>query len=397
MLLFGTVNDRVTQNSCVLGGPLQVPKYIPQFDQLRALAVLLVMLFHASHHVAAFPMATWLSFGWVGVDLFFVLSGFLITGVLLESRDQARYFVNFYTRRILRIWPLYFALLAVMFEIMPRLAPHWSATAMKNAHPAWAFVLFVQNLTTGHDLTGPLSVTWSLAIEEQFYLVWPLLIWLLPRDRVRQLALVLILGSPLLRLLLNLAHTHVDVYFNTMTRLDGLAVGSFLAIWLPEADPSRVKRSAMILLPMVLTAAITIRSSWIQYSTIALSAGAIVSLSLFVSFRSAFLVYTGRISYGLYLVHLALFGLATKPELRRFYPRNAFLNDLAYVLTGLALSYGLASLSWFAYEKQILRAKSWFTPDREKSLRQQPNPERADHARPFGTRETAGVKIGPAA
>jgi peptidoglycan/LPS O-acetylase OafA/YrhL len=82
---------------------MQIPKYIPQFDHLRGIAVLLVMLFHASHHVQAFPMAQYIFFGWTGVDLFFVLSGFLITGILLDTRDQEGYFANFYAQRILRI------------------------------------------------------------------------------------------------------------------------------------------------------------------------------------------------------------------------------------------------------------------------------------------------------
>jgi peptidoglycan/LPS O-acetylase OafA/YrhL len=87
-----------------------------------------------------------------------------------------------------------------MFVVIPILAPHWSASAMEGTRPAWAFVLFVQNLAVGHPLTGPLSPTWSLAIEEQFYFVWPMLVWLLPRKAIQWLAATFVLGSPLLRL-----------------------------------------------------------------------------------------------------------------------------------------------------------------------------------------------------
>lgn len=339
---------------------MKLPKFIPQFDHLRAFAVLLVMLFHASHHVKSFPMSDWFSFGWVGVDLFFVLSGFLITRILLDTRQNPNYFLNFYARRVLRIWPLYFALLAMMFLVMPRIAPHWSAEAMKHAHPGWAFVLFVQNLTSGHDLTGPLSVTWSLAIEEQFYLVWPLLVWLLPERWIRHFALLIVVLSPAVRIIFAAASPSASIYFNTLTRLDGLALGSLLACWLPQAEPTHVKRIALAVLPVAFAVAILDPAKWIQFSAIAFVAGAVVCLSLFVPLRNRFLTYTGRISYGLYLVHSALFGLATKTELRRFYSSNPLLNDVVYLLVGTALAYFVATVSWFAFEKPILRAKKFF-------------------------------------
>lgn len=340
---------------------MQTPKYIPQFDYLRGIAVLVVMLFHASHDVQSFPMARYVEFGWTGVDLFFVLSGFLITGILLDTREQNGYFTNFYARRILRIWPLYFALLGIMFIAVPVVAPRWSAAAMGSAKPAWPFVLFIQNLAIPHAITGPLSATWSLAIEEQFYFAWPLLIWLLPRKAIQRLAIAIVICSPLLRLGLTLAHAHVSMYFNTFTRLDGLAVGSFLSITLRDAAAKTVKRWALTSLPIALVCAIIIEQTWIRYSAIAIAAGAIVSLSFFVTFKSRFVLYTGRISYGLYLLHLATFGLATKPELRRHYPHAPVFNDMVYLIVGLMLSYGLASLSWFLFESQILRAKRWFS------------------------------------
>lgn len=340
---------------------MQMPKYIPQFDYLRGIAVLVVMLFHASHDVQSFPMARYVEFGWTGVDLFFVLSGFLITGILLGTRDQKGYFINFYARRILRIWPLYFALLGAMFIAVPLVVPRWGAAAMAGAKPAWTFALFIQNLAIPHAITGPLSATWSLAIEEQFYFAWPLLIWLLPSKAIQRVAIAIIVCSPLLRLGLTLSHAHVAMYFNTFTRLDGLAVGSFLAIWLRDADAKTVKRWALAALPVALAAAIFIEQAWIRYSAIAIAAGAIVSLSFFLNFRNSFVLYTGRISYGLYLLHLATFGIATKPELRRHYPQAPVLNDLTYLAVGLLLSYGTASLSWFLFESQILRAKKRFS------------------------------------
>jgi len=370
---------------------LQIPKHIAQFDYLRGIAVLLVMLFHASHNVRSFPIGEYMSFGRTGVDLFFVLSGFLITGILLDTRDRKGYFTNFYARRILRIWPLYFALLGVMFLVAPILVPRWSAVAMQNAKPAWVFVLFLQNLYFGRNLTGPLGPTWSLAIEEQFYLVWPLLVWLLPRRSVLRLAAAIILCSPLLRLGLDLGHVNISMYFNTLTRLDGLAVGSFLAIWLRDESAATVKRRALVVLPIALAGAILLDSkAWISFSAIAITAGAIVSLSFFVPLRTPFVLFTGRISYGLYLVHMATFGAATKPELRHYYPQSPVFNDITYLAVGFALSYSLASLSWFLLESPILRAKKWFasSPAPKTSMRQ---PDIAQAAPPAGLPDLVGA------
>jgi len=339
---------------------MEIPKHIPQFDYLRGVAVLMVMLFHASHDVQAFPMGQYLSLGWAGVDLFFVLSGFLITGILLDTRDQKGYFANFYARRALRIWPLYFVLLGVMFFAVPILLPSWGAAAMQNAKPAWAFVLFVQNLFIGPRLSGPLAPTWSLAIEEQFYFVWPVLVWILPRKGVQRFAVALVLCSPLLRLVLYLGHVQISMYYNTLTRLDGLAVGSFLSIWLRDTKTITVKRWALVALAISSVGVVLLHQLWISYSALAITSGALVSLSLFATFKNRFILFTGRISYGLYLIHMGVFGIATKPELRRFYPKLPVLNDVAYLAVGALLTYGAASLSWFLLEKQVLYAKRWF-------------------------------------
>jgi peptidoglycan/LPS O-acetylase OafA/YrhL len=115
------------------------------------------------------------------VDLFFVISGFLITGILLRSRTEDGYFRNFYMRRVLRIWPLYFAFLLLMLVVLPAASPSAMAKSMQSARPVWAFPLFLQNLLVYGKIVGPLGITWSLAIEEQFYMAWPFFVWKLSR------------------------------------------------------------------------------------------------------------------------------------------------------------------------------------------------------------------------
>src|SRR5580700_11689422 len=119
-------------------------KKIPQLDALRGLAVLLVLL----HNTNIYP--SWhLGFisdnGWMGVDLFFVLSGFLITGILLDTKQSAEYFKNFYARRCLRIWPLYYSLIFFMFVVVRFLNPSEFHTVVQTSSPWWAFPLFLQN------------------------------------------------------------------------------------------------------------------------------------------------------------------------------------------------------------------------------------------------------------
>src|SRR3984885_11738011 len=148
---------------------------IPQLDAVRGLAVLSVLL-HNTDVDPAFPLGFIAANGWMGVDLFFVLSGFLITGILVDTKNSDGYFRNFYVRRCLRIWPLYYSLLFFMFVIVRFLSQSEFQAVVQTSSPWWAFPLFLQNflLPISTNAAGPLGVTWSLAIEEQFYLVWPL-------------------------------------------------------------------------------------------------------------------------------------------------------------------------------------------------------------------------------
>src|SRR5256885_12607641 len=140
---------------------------IRSLDGLRAIAIVLVMLHHSPVMKAYFGGPR---YGWVGVDLFFVLSGYLIPGILTDAKGASGYYQNFFARRGLRIWPLYFAVLIATTEVVPRLAhsEHLSAGL-----PPWHYFLLLQNLLFSSALMPFLSPTWSLAVEEQFYLIWP--------------------------------------------------------------------------------------------------------------------------------------------------------------------------------------------------------------------------------
>src|SRR6266699_4069882 len=175
-----------------------VPGYIPQFDGLRGLAILSVLIGH-SGFLEALPHAGMLEYTLFGVNLFFVLSGFLITGILTDSKGSQHYFRNFYARRALRIWPLYYLVLFVAFVVGPLFAPSMRPTAVS----VWpAFVFYVQNIVFANRGTYPfgLGATWSLAVEEQFYLTWPVMVFLFKKRTLAVVSALLVVVSLSLRL-----------------------------------------------------------------------------------------------------------------------------------------------------------------------------------------------------
>ena len=206
-------------------------------DGVRGLAVLIVVI-HNSAWIAGESVHFLLKLagaiaatGWIGVQLFFVLSGFLITGILLDTRGKPEYFHSFYIRRVLRIFPLYYAVIALTIVVAPLLAwsPAW-ADAIRHSH-RWAYWVYVQNWVTTSPGIDALSHTWSLAVEEQFYLVWPLVVWLVGRRSLTTLCLVAMMCTPLIRLALRLSGMDQNTaYAFTFARWDALAAGALVAL-----------------------------------------------------------------------------------------------------------------------------------------------------------------------
>jgi peptidoglycan/LPS O-acetylase OafA/YrhL len=224
--------------------------HLPQLDGLRGIAILLVLFQHSPLH-SLFP------FGWTGVDLFFVLSGFLITGILLTTTGTPRYFLNFYARRALRIWPLYFAFVAFAFGIAPLL---FSALARQDHNLLPLYLLYLQNFAQAEGLAGPaiLGVTWSLAIEEQFYFVWPFVVRFCSLPKLGWIAAAVISVSPLLRYaLIRIGASPQFIYVATFTRLDALAIGALIAIFDKKAclRSRSVWRLSIVVMSVALTAA----------------------------------------------------------------------------------------------------------------------------------------------
>src|SRR5271154_5815220 len=295
-------------------------KKIPQLDAVRGIAVLLVLL-HNTDIYPALHLNLIAANGWMGVDLFFVLSGFLITGILIDTKSSEGYFKNFYARRCLRIWPLYYSLIFFMFVVVRFLSASEFRTVMQLSSPWWAFPLFLQNflIPISTNAAGPLGVTWSLAIEEQFYVIWPLLVRFCSSKQLRRVAVAEICISPVLRYYLSLHHVYL--YTNVFCRLDGLMAGALLALLVRSDNfvPSRfLKRAWALFFIAVPLAVVTeaFHSRWIVFFFTAMASVSFVYLALFCEqkwFRTVmtnrFLIYTGTISYGLYLLHKIPFGV----------------------------------------------------------------------------------------
>jgi len=341
-----------------------VQSRLPQLDGIRGLAILLVMFHNESGIYPSLHLQNIFANGWMGVDLFFVLSGFLITGILLDSKDSESYFRNFYARRCLRIWPLYYSLIVFMFVIVPAIHTGFARMVFEKASPWWSYPLFLQNLLVASPTSaaGPLGVTWSLAVEEQFYLVWPLVVRAFSQNQLRRLTVSVICISPALRLLL--ASHHVNLYSNTFSRLDGLMAGALIAVVIRSADfvPSRFVKPAWIVLFTALPLAFVleaVHARWIVFSFSAIASACLIFLSMYsgqqtlqAALRNRFMVYTGQISYGLYLLHKLPFDTAKAFQL------NSHPILMAVIL--FAACYGLAALSWTLLEMPFLRLKRFF-------------------------------------
>ena len=357
-----------------------VAPYIPQFDGLRGVSILAVFAAH-SEFLRALPHAHFLEYGRVGVDLFFVLSGFLITGILIDTRALPHYFRNFYARRALRISPLYYLILTFLLLVTVRSESFIS----QQSGPVWPyFYLYLQNLQPHLPIPYGLEPTWSLAIEEQFYLTWPLLVLLLKK---RSLAIILVCASLFSLMLRILGYQHGAslkfVHNFTLCRLDAIAFGCLAAIWLRSRWCTKAlwrRYSALFLLVggmgvVVARMLFHQQSTVISYTFIAMGFTGVLGMALTSDTENTplgrllaahWLRYMGKVSYGLYLVHMPIFLAVTAvAHNRAFVSNSAVLNNLAGVAIEVLSAFLLASFSWRFLEMPILRLKSYFAANSE--------------------------------
>jgi peptidoglycan/LPS O-acetylase OafA/YrhL len=345
-------------------------KHIPALDGLRGAAILGVFLYHYgaggvhSASTAVRVIATLCGFGWSGVDLFFVLSGYLITGILYDTQDVPGYYRKFYARRTLRIFPIYYLFAAIVLSTLPFAVWHRGDLffLVYLGYPAaliWPSIL---------HLPVRISHLWSLSVEEQFYMLWPWLIRTLrvPRNILTFCAVVGV-GSLAFRIAVP-----GWAYNSLPARMDDLALGAALAILVRSDFRKRCERVAFPLFAASAVGVIlicTLRHTTehvdrlmctVGYSVIAVGYGSLLLLSLGPLaglFSLPILRIFGKYSYGMYLYHFPLTAVfePMKPFLAR-YPLGA----LIYVAVCLVANLAIAALSFHLFEQPILKLKKRF-------------------------------------
>lgn len=365
-------------------------RHVPALDGVRGVAILLVLAMHSLaqlHAVGWMAPAVALSrAGWVGVDLFFVLSGYLITGILLETRGAAGYFRSFYARRWLRIWPLYLLALTALTAVSWWAPGLWRADAawfLREAPWFWSHTVNLRSALWGGIAVNPYGAGtyWSLGVEEQFYLVWPFVVaWIAPR-RLAKVCLLLAVGSAVTRTLLLATGTARGVtYTFPLTHLDGLALGSALAAavrvgllpaWLRRwgawlADAPRLVLTYVLMVTGFTfiaqaghagagqTIGLAVGSCW-GALVLAAIVTAHADTPLARALSAPWLVWIGVRSYGLYVIHHPVL-FCTGRILQAAWP--AVPAAFAYG-TGVAVSFALAWASWRWWETPWLSLKRY--------------------------------------
>jgi peptidoglycan/LPS O-acetylase OafA/YrhL len=369
---------------------------LPALDGLRGVGIFAVFLVHYVDNVltkpGGHPTVFW--FGWAGVDLFFVLSGFLITGVLLDTRDSPRFFRNFYIRRSLRIFPLFYGVWAVFLLLTPFVHVEWNRYVFLQ-------MFYLGNWTTNgaalgfHPDPGILMVAghpfifghyWTLCLEEQFYLIWPLVVFFFPsRKTLLRIAISASAAVLVLRCFLILRGLEPTLYNVPYARVDTLLIGAALVLWLRGREKGYIPAPSLyvplILVPtaVFLTLLVTLGRrggmttsnpllNTVGFSLLALSAAGMV----LASFDSGGLLYRfltipslmrlGMVSYGFYVFHaiplrIILVWFAGLP------PRSHAVATVLIPIVAFFGFYALSLLSFRYWETPFLRLKDRLAGD----------------------------------
>jgi len=378
---------------------------MPALDGLRGVAILLVMAFHLYGLVYVLDgrwdrgtIDLWVGrgfgTGWIGVDLFFVLSGFLITGILLDAKGTATYFRSFYARRVLRIFPLYYAFILFMLVIAPRFDLGDSASLRDNQFWYWTYLTNIGFSFDGLASPAPFGNAhvhlWSLAVEEQFYLVWPLVVLALDRRRLTVVALAMIPAALAFRVLLNSDFAPDSVRANAAyglmpARFDTLALGALIAIALRSdaglaplrryAAPVIAAAGALMVVLFVTQEGISFIDPDIQsigYTAIAaLFAGVLVIVLtgprdgvLHRVLVTHPLRAIGKYSYALYVVHPVVSQTMAREIAERYDLPLVFRSQIplsiAIALASGVVAFAVAWLSWHLLERHFLALKRFF-------------------------------------
>jgi peptidoglycan/LPS O-acetylase OafA/YrhL len=353
--------------------------FIPSLEGLRGLAILLVIGFHYLR--SYFPI------GWAGVDLFFVLSGFLITRILLRAKEDKPtgklYFRDFYARRVLRIFPLYYVSLVLILFVLPLIFGAWyhEKLAFYTQNQGWFWTYMANWLYAfrGWGESTLLSHFWSLALEEQFYFFWPFLVYFLRPRQLIGCALGMVIMSLVLRNIYYGAEgMSLFTYNATFCRLDTLGLGALLAILLSKDAPllKRAAVPAFVISGVILCIAVIGFKATDYRNEFSARAGYTLNAIFFSSlllialsnhpgnvfhrvFSTPVMRWFGKYSYGLYVIHYPAYYLV---EAYKYYPTHTLdsLSKIGTVTAAVLITIPLTLLSYRFLELPFLRLKRYF-------------------------------------
>jgi peptidoglycan/LPS O-acetylase OafA/YrhL len=378
--------------------PIDFKTRFPALDGIRAIAVTMVFLNHYGGGAKGGPILRMLNEirerGGLGVDLFFVLSGFLITGILFDTRNDSRFFKRFFARRCLRIFPVFYLVVAILLALTPVLHYQWRAGHL-------LFLVYLGNFLGNHDFSyytiysanhdtfkANIAHFWSLCVEEQFYLLWPIAVWAV-RDRVKLLwtaAGISVLALMLRCMMIWMAGPVIAETWIVRTlpfRMDSLLIGGMLALLLRGANADRWQRLCRpaFLVFTALTLAIFVfspeyDSPWLMtigFTCIALASAGLIGSTLRAGSSAFKLFYRmplrvlGKYSYGFYIFH-AIFEWAWIQFLIlmffRFHHSRAIAGVIA-LSTNFVVTFLVSKLSYDLFEVKFLRWKRHFEYDSE--------------------------------
>ncbi len=377
--------------------PREDTKHKPELDGIRGLAILGVLCSHGvgvtgiflvRHSIADKILAYLMVPLWGGVDLFFVLSGFLITGILLRTKKSEHYFSSFYARRALRIFPIYYLTLILCVTVA-----HFSL-GIASALPQWtswkfAYFIYLQNWPVfwhGEKIMGGLwGAYWSLAIEEQFYFVWPLVVFLLPEKAVTRICYVGVICALPLRILISYCYfgDSFGLAQITSSRVDGLFLGAACALYMfsnKKPVPMAWIRGAAIAGAGIMGYIVLFHrgeligtAKWM--TTLGITGFALLSAAIVAASQHHFpaldriltmswLRVLGKYSYGIYVYHLLIF-LPSSWYLRSeagSWIHLSFPERILLMLAEMIMVVAIAVVSYDLFEVRFLQLKRRFTP-----------------------------------
>lgn len=364
--------------------------HYPQLDGLRAVAIFLVLITHffginetnllLSHPLIGPILTKLASFGKEGVVLFFILSGYLISKILIYSKSSSNYFSSFFIRRFLRIFPLYYLVLILSFFIFPLFfdVPKEAARIIQEQWRLWLYLSNAQFLTAvpwDISLYPNFGHFWTLSVEEHFYLLWPFLVYFIPTNRLNiwmWAVLVLSLSSWILGEYISFFH------WTTLTNASSLALGGLIAYYQVSHKnyfiqyTKWIEKYKYLYIVILLIAIFLPRNlgflrdfSVYIFSLFIFSALVLVTVENRILFlNSKILIFIGKISYGIYVYHALLRPFFIKPfyevPIKLYGINNSLIITIMYTVVSSTLSIIIAWISWELFEKKILYFKKYF-------------------------------------